>query len=861
MSTPSDHRTSGSGAGGGSGKAHGGGLRGWRDLWQVPVVLLAAGLLVAALVTWRSRTPGPDFDGLMASVDGLIEKQDYQPAIDILDRPGVATYLEKSASADQRVRFFLTRGDAVYLAQKAQGIDVAKFHGQVLDDYTRVRQQFERPLDAVRQARFADTLLSLGRVDEAIGEVRRIGDEAGAQRRELQRTIVERATVTRTIRVDGERVMGLLDSVRSDPGSTRAERIWAVARQSKIRLERARPVGDRGRNGEDQALADRAIRQLLMEIQMLDSPANPDAGPLFVILGDAYYELGYLKEAREQLSHAARVIPESDEWAGRANLLLGRLGLATARASEAGANVALDEARDRFAQVAARFPKSALELAANLGIGEAEAARGDFAASLAAFERVASAIHRPGMAGDVTVEDVKKSLMQWQEERQQRGDLDTALNYARLIEPLYPRGDMPADALAVMASTLRKIGERSLGQAKVLADGGLDFSSLTAGQMEEARASFANAAKFYRRHAKAVLVQNPDGWAESTWQAGDCFDRAGEPAEAIRDFKDFAETRRGDPRSLQAIFRMARASQSLGDHKSAAELFAALIDQSPTSAEAMNSYVPLAQSLLLASDDKEAGQAEARLLEVLGGGERFSPEAPQFRAALIELGRLYRRIGRYADAVERIEEAFSRFPELGDDVVLRFHLADAKRLSAGEISRQLGQAMAQDERRRLESLRLERLGGALEDYEKIRVALEAVDAKKMTDLQRTMLRNAVFYRGDCAFDLGEALAVSDAARSGESFEQAIRFYDAAAQRYAQSPSSLVAMVQIVNCYAALGKWREAQTAHQRARARLDELPGDIWNNPDVPMSRQHWERWLKTSVELESRLATVPPSP
>ena len=114
-----------------------------------------------------------------------------------------------------------------------------------------------------------------------------------------------------------------------------------------------------------------------------------------------------------------------------------------------------------------------------------------------------------------------------------------------------------------------------------------------------------------------------------------------------------------------------------------------------------------------------------------------------------------------------------------------------------------------------------------------------IDDLRLNDVQRQMLRNATFYRGDCAFQLKD-------------YESAIRFYDTAAQRYSKDPASLTAMVQIVNCYVALDKNREAETAHQRARARLEELPDDVWNTGQLPMSRDHWERWLEASVVLDA---------
>jgi tetratricopeptide (TPR) repeat protein len=90
-----------------------------------------------------------------------------------------------------------------------------------------------------------------------------------------------------------------------------------------------------------------------------------------------------------------------------------------------------------------------------------------------------------------------------------------------------------------------------------------------------------------------------------------------------------------------------------------------------------------------------------------------------------------------------------------------------------------------------------------------------------------------------AFDLGE-------------HEAAIRHYDAAAQRYASDPASLVAMVQIVNCYVELGRWQEARTANERARRRLRELPPEALDAPDLPMTRRHWERWLDAAAAIDA---------
>jgi tetratricopeptide (TPR) repeat protein len=159
--------------------------------------------------------------------------------------------------------------------------------------------------------------------------------------------------------------------------------------------------------------------------------------------------------------------------------------------------------------------------------------------------------------------------------------------------------------------------------------------------------------------------------------------------------------------------------------------------------------------------------------------------------------------------------------------------------------------MPVSERVELERVREERLLAALDLYEQVRGRLDAATPDRLTPLQRIILRNSILYRGDCAFDLGD-------------YDLAIRHYDVAAQRLANEPASLVPMVQIVNCYAALGRLAEARTAHERAKARLKEIPESAWQSAAVPMDRRHWERWLESSLrldQLEAKAAADPSEP
>ncbi len=71
------------------------------------------------------------------------------------------------------------------------------------------------------------------------------------------------------------------------------------------------------------------------------------------------------------------------------------------------------------------------------------------------------------------------------------------------------------------------------------------------------------------------------------------------------------------------------------------------------------------------------------------------------------------------------------------------------------------------------------------------------------------------------------------------------------KRWEDHPASLVALVQIVNAYCEMGMIDKAKVATKRARSMLKRIPDDAFNDPTLPMTREHWEDWLKWTSELD----------
>ncbi len=821
---------------GGAGKTPG-----WRQAWQVPALAAGAVLIVGALAHYAKQRPKADFPGAIQSVERAIEHAEYEKALELLNNP-LAKHLDDPASTDEvRQKFYLLSGDALAFAQKARGVSVKANHEQIVDLYSTAERRFHATLDGRRTVNLAESLIALGQGDEAMERVRQIPESLAADRRALLRSLIDRRFSEMGTAAADEKVMELLSRFRDDPSASPQDRAWAVARQTRLRLEAGFP--------------EESIRRLMPEIQRLDSRLTPEAGELLLLLGRAYFETGETTQAREQLERAEQALPESSESTAEAKVLLGRI---------AQSHGELDAAKELFSLVTTRFEKSAVATQAWLGLGEVEADLGEEQQSGEAYARAVDAVRarwlkaagdgadksKPAVASESRlVAELDASLGQRHRDRLLKGDFISAKSYAQLAERLYPADKAPPSVPLRSAETARKAAESLVPAALREAGESPDLSSIDPVSREEAKQLFYQAGMAYQRHAKAALISDPEAAADSLWMAADSFDLAGEQDRASEVFQQFIQARSEGPKSLLARYRLARTLQSLGRFKKAVALFEDIVENAPVSDEASLSLIPLAQCYLMASSDADHEKAEARLLQIVEG-KQFEPTARQFRAAVVELGRMYRRVGDYPKAIERLSEAVTRYPDLAQDPALQSNLADSYRLSAGAIAEELRSAMPQNERAKLVKLRDERLTAALGLYDKVRELLDQRDPRRQSELDKLTLRNALFYRGDCAFDLGEARR-EDPEASKQFYQQAVRYYDTAAQRYTDDPASLAAMMQIVSSYAALGQWAEAQTAQNRAKARLREIPLSAWDNASGPMDRAHWERWLASSVRLD----------
>jgi len=337
-----------------------------------------------------------------------------------------------------------------------------------------------------------------------------------------------------------------------------------------------------------------------------------------------------------------------------------------------------------------------------------------------------------------------------------------------------------------------------------------------------------------------VTVTSNQKHGRSLWAAARSFDKAQRWADAIEAYTQYIETRPDDPRRLEAINNLGKALLADGQYNAGADRFRSLLKNHPKSPQAYASLVPMARAQMGLDNQKKAVEY---LRRVVDDHPAVRPGSETYRRALVELGKLYYRMGddagaKYVQAIELLDEAVTRYGKSEQGPRLRYLLADSYRRSVDVLERKLDGELSQRKQLAMRKERRRRLKEAQRYYNQVINQLKAQPKSGRTDLEALYYRNAYFYQADCAFDRGR-------------HKVAIELYNEAARQWDDDPASLVALVQIVNAHCELGNYQEAGVYNRMALDRLQQMPDGAFDRPGLPMSREHWEDWLRWTSERD----------
>lgn len=796
-------------------------VRPWSQVWHLPVLMTGLALfLVGLFMVTKVNRPAHDLDEALRSAGQFLLANNLDEAQRVLG--AIEPHLASATPAQQAEHAVLS-GDLHYHRQQALGSNARIRHEQILEHY-RTAQSLGHPLDGIRRFRMAETLVAVGQVDQALElvDTMRGDNEPPRLRYRVLRQIIERQwQVLR--QGDPARLTALLERFRDEvaletqANVRREQEIWLAALRARQMLDAGDPR--------------RANEYLAKQMIFLKDRGAPDAAMagLIVQYARSFQDAGELPEARRWYLYAQSKMDPTDALNADVLVGLGQLDLSQTGDAQS-ARQHFSRAQSDFAQTDPSQPGYRTHLSSLVGLGDSEAKLNADAEAIESFSRaVALIVRQPDAAGPVTQELID-TVRSHYEAAYDRRDFELALAYLTVLAPL---PDTPVSLLVELAEVHEQIAASK--RAAAMADDPQMTPEARRLLNQEAAIHFGRSAEFFRKHAHAVTIADDQQHGQSLWKAAENFDQAQLWKEAIAVYAEFRKGRPNDPRQLEATFRLGQAYMADGQYRAAADLFIDLVENHPRGPFTYASLVPLARcSIALGEPDA----AKRTLLQVVTNHPTITPQSREYQEALIELGELHYHENEFAEAIARLDEAVQRYGDSPRGPVLRFKLADAYRQSVADIERELQEPMPQSKRLARQAERARRLDAAQVLFSQVISELEADGGDNLTPTQQLYLRNSYFYRADCAYDLGN-------------WEHAINLYDLAAKRYDSHPASLVALVQIVNAYCEMQNYQAAAAANRRARDHLRRIPDDAFEDPSLPMSREHWRRWLEFTAELD----------
>ena len=398
---------------------------------------------------------------------------------------------------------------------------------------------------------------------------------------------------------------------------------------------------------------------------------------------------------------------------------------------------------------------------------------------------------------------------------------ESAISLTDNLFPLFPR----AQGVRLAADTHRAWARSLLHTA----------DSLPQPQADEMRAR----GRAQYRKAGQVFGQLADlefttrNYPDDVWQSAESYLAGHRFTEAVTALDEYLkyELRRRRP---LALVNLGEALLALGRIDDALVALAECIEFYPDDAASFQARLWAAKAN---AEKGDIAAAEALLRENLNG-ELLTPESKEWRDSLFALGKLLAGAGRHAAAIERLEEAVSRYPDSRQSIEARYLIAEACK-QAAKVPQEKA-ATDTVETARIAHLKQAQqfLETAISYYEQTQEVLNRrQEQTELSALEKSMLRNSYFSAGAALVALGRD-------------EDAIRAYSTATNRYQHDPEVLEAFAQIATCYRRLNKPREARGAVQQAKVVLDRIDPSASFAEATIYSRREWKELLDWMSKL-----------
>lgn len=809
----------------------------WGQVWHLPLLLVGLALFAGGVaLSWQEKEENDIPGGLDRIADALKVRETDLAEEELIIIQGVQDEMTELQIGRMKQYLgdlnFLQLNEGLEVPVRTEAADATR--RRIVNFYDEAETSYGWVLDPNALLRYRNTLVMLDRLDDALKLIDRMPTAPAEPRYLAVRDLLE-VKLGQTGTSKPTELLPLMSRFRdelareTDKTKELGQSIWLAQLETQLYLDHNDP--------------DRAIRLLVERRLPRFQRHGTEAmlAPLHVQLAQAYQRVGDLDRSLFYFERARDAIDSGNDL----NAAI-QLGFAELLLAESDDPLVLQEALGHYTTVVRSFPSSELFVDALIGRGDVESRLNDESEeSITHFRMAVDELVDRKPADDPRRELVHEVVRGHIARAKDREDYDRALRLLSLLTPMYPEG-LPVPMLNGFAQAHENSGRRSL-QIAEMNDPAVREEGRTPEEVAEARRlayieaaeHFRQSGNYYRQHARALSAIDDPGHGQSLWAAATNYDRAQMWDDAIAAYLDFVGGRADDADTQRARRHLGLAFMASGRSQLAIEHFEQLRNTHPQGQDTLLSLVPLANAYMQIG---ELGDAERILVNMVSRDPSITPESPEYAEALVQLGKLYYRMGdteptKYVDAVERLEMAVERYGMTGDGPRLRYLLADSYRQSIPGLDEEVEQRLSEKERDALLTERRRRLNRAQMFFDQVVTELDAKPMAALTDVEQLYLRNAYFYQADAAYDRGDYIT-------------AIDLYDRAARRYQNHPAAMVALVQIVNARCELQQWENAMVANTQAMSALERIPDEAFDDPTLPMSREHWESWLQWQAEL-----------
>lgn len=766
--------------------------------WQIPLFILGitifAGGIGKAALDYRPST----FEEQLANVRVLRIRGQL---------PRASAYLmyllnEKEHTPLQKSELHLELAQVIYLAEARMTVhDPRNVEAVILNLDEALRHGAEpKGQDWVA---VADAYRWSGRFKPAVAAYLSALDLKAERPDRLHRNVVE-LKLAQDIGTQ-EDIAAHIDAILDDQGASPDNYLWAVERSVQDLLRRGDPAS--------------AMHVITVAKTRLCGTEYLPIVSFSEAL--ALRHAGLREEAIELLTSLREEWGIRDELWARAGYLLGVMEKEDARPQSA---------LGYFDDVLKSFETGAIHDQCLLGRAECLASLDRYEEGLQAFREVKSLVTRGESHPTIDAGSIRQGMTRTCDELTRRQLWSLSAAYLETAMQLVDPDDTTLRIwyLSRLATSLREMGERVQKQK----------GSANGEQSGRFKDYFVRAADVCFELSQLTFAndQTSAKWME---QAATDLGDAGETDRMIQTLKRVTEEYPLATGRADALHRLGAAYHAVGEYKKAKGYYRRVMEEYPRTPPALESTVPLADCLIsLGGDDAIEGvRMLVDIVDDRGPDQLFSPKAVEYREALLLLAQYYSDADpsilpdHVESAIARLEAALSLYPDHPDVPRLRFMLAKNYRLSASRLREEAEKQSSH--LARLSTMREadRRLEKAAEEYDRVIRLLASQDASSLSDVQLTYLRSGYLDRGDVLFDL-------------QRYPEAIAAYSEAGWRYENTPTSLTAMLQVVNCHQRLGELQQARAALARLGWLIKKTPAGAFDPDQGMSSKDYWENLI-----------------